>query len=1085
MARVILVRFGFSRPALSLLVTMMLGGILPAFALAQENEADQQAAREFNIIATAYNNGVYAKAAPKWEEFIRKYPDFKRIDEAHFYLGNSQLNLKKFPEAIATYKSLAEKYPKFDNLDAARFNAAMAQFQIAAQSNKPEDFQSAAGAFEEVIEKHNNSPYLARAFYYLGDARYAAGKTEEAAQAYQQLVDRFGESSLAPDALYYLGVAQQDLGDLEKAAATYERFLKEPANTKHELANEIRLRQGICWYGLKNFPEAEKRFAEVAQDKQSPFAAFALLRQGQCRMETGKSLEAAELFKNLLKDFPESPHALAAQLGAGKCFYEGEKYDDAKQSLSAVVSNQQAQPQQAAEGAYYLALVHLKQGKPDEALKTVEPAIGKYGSGELGPFLFSAKADALYDLPQRRVESAAAYQEVLKKFPEHPLSARALYMSAATSLEAEQFDTAGQLAQQFLVNAAFKEHPLRPHVLFVAAEALLFGGGQQDEDKRQQADALYRQLVAEHPEHERASRAHLRVGWCLLQADKHEEVIKYLSGNESAFAQPEQKAECKLMIGQSNMQLERFDDAIAALDQARSASSDWSKADEVLMESAQALRQLEKLGDARNRLSELLSKHPESALRPQATFQLGEIARSESNASEAIKRFTEVKDKFGDSEFADAALYALAAVHYGEGDFEKAQPVLDQLVSSADDDQLRARGLYLRGLVRQRRDQFAPAAEDLTAFLATNPEKEEALDAQFALALCHVGANKNADAVGVLQQLLSAAPEYPRADRVRYELGHALRAEDKFAEAASVFKELTAKHPQSPLVAEAWFHVGQNNEALAEEKQDAERLAALAEAAGAYASGLKSIQSNADVQDKALQEKLAYKLGDMQFQREQYSDAAVTLKKQLEEFPQGDLSGPARYLAGESHFQNGEFAAALPLFENVIQDKVDPYVDRSLYRAGECAGSVKNWPASQKHYGQLVEQFPEFPQLADARYGLAFDLQNQNKTDEAVKLYEQVAQESSGVSGAKSRFMLGEIAFAEKDYDDAVFQFGAVVSGYGFEHWQGLAQFEMARCLNAAGKQPQAIAALEKMLNDFSDHERAEDAQRLLAELQK
>ena len=181
----------------------------------------------------------------------------------------------------------------------------------------------------------------------------------------------------------------------------------------------------------------------------------------------------------------------------------------------------------------------------------------------------------------------------------------------------------------------------------------------------------------------------------------------------------------------------------------------------------------------------------------------------------------------------------------------------------------------------------------------------------------------------------------------------------------------------------------------------------------------------------------------------------------------------------------GEFAAALPLFEQVIQDDVKEYLDRSLYRAGECASSLNNWPAGQKHYEQLIQKFPNFKQLNDAKYGLAFALQKQNQFDKAIGLYEDVAEQSTGESGAKSRYMLGEIAFAKKDYDDAVFHYGAVVSGFGYPHWQGMALFEMARCLVELEKKPQAIAAFERIQKEFPDHEKADDAQRLLAELKK
>src|SRR5262249_30574226 len=151
------------------------------------------------------------------------------------------------------------------------------------------------------------------------------------------------------------------------------------------------------------------------------------------------------------------------------------------------------------------------------------------------------------------------------------------------------------------------------------------------------------------------------------------------------------------------------------------------------------------------------------------------------------------------------------------------------------------------------------------------------------------------------------------------------------------------------------------------------------------------------------------------FQQKKYAEASQVLLAEVQEFPQGELAGAARLLAGECLFEQQKFAEALPLFEKVAADKVEKYHARALYRSGACAGKLGNWPASQVHFDALIKQFPQFEQLADARYGLGLALQKQNQVDQALQIYEQVAdKQSGGVSAAMARFMIGEIKFERK-----------------------------------------------------------------------
>lgn len=1058
------------------------GVVLAASALApfavSADQPDSAAIRNFNTTAALQNNGFYDKAAVRWTAFLKDHPQDERVGKASYYLGICQLQTRKFAEAIQTFTTVGQKFPTLENADGAAFNLGMARFQLASESKAAADWKAAAADFAAVLQKYPASTQAPKAAYLRGQSLYAAGDAAGAIDAYAALVARFPDSSQLADALYDMGVSQQELSKFADAAATYGTFLANPKLASQPLATEVRLRQAVCLFEQGKFAEAEPPFTEVAGRKDFELADFAMLRQGQCRLEQGKKAEAVPVLMALPQTFPQSGYKGAALIAAGKALFETEKFAEALVPLRTATADATVSADEQAEAIYWIGRSLIKQGKAAEALAVLDPAVQKFPDAALAAYLAMARADALYDVAARRVESGAAYAALAQKFPDHPLAAQAEYMAVLVPLGAEDFPTARQRAEAFLAKRTAAE-PLRPIVLFIAAESTLLGEGQKDAAQRAKAEALYRQLIDAHPQHDRVPRATLRVGWCLLEGGKAADAATFLAGRLATLEDPEQIAEAEHLIGRAQARQGRHAEAVAAFDKALVAKPGWSRGDEVLFEAAQSLRSAGQPAEAGKRLDQLLAGFAASPLRPTAIYQLAEIAREGNDLDGAIKRFDEVTKTFPTTEIAAAARYALATVHQAKGDHAKAAAELDQLLAGPVDDKLKAGGLFLRGVVRQQLAQFDPAIADLQAFLATNPPPAEGADARYAMAMCRIGQKKPAEAQADLDAILAADKTSKNADRIRYEIGHEWLAQEKLNEAAAAFAALAAAHPQSPLVGESLFHVGRSQEEAAAKGDAAAGQRSLDEAAKAYAAGL------AAAKEPELKEKLQYKLGDVRFRQKKFPEAAEVLLAEIQEFPQGSLAPAARHLAAESLFEQGKFQEALPLFEKTAADKVEKYHARALYRAGTCAAKLGNWAASQAHFAALLQAFPTFEQAAEARYGLAYAMQKQNQLDQAAALYEQVTKETETETAAKARFMAGEIDFAQKKYDDAIEDFLAVTVGYPYPEWQGLAQFETGRCLMELGDKPKAAAAFETLLAKYPQHERAADAKRLIQELKQ
>ncbi len=402
--------------------TFCLATLLSGRATADDEQAAQAAVRDFNAAAGLQNVGLYDRAAEKWTAFIAQYPGDARLDRAHYYLGICQLHAKKYAEAIHTFQTLLAKYPAFSNAEGAHYNLAMARYQAALDGKRREDFQAAAEALGAVAAKYPQGKYAAAALYYRGESLSARGDARQAIEAYQKVVNDFPTSSVAADAFYALGTSQQEQGRDSEAIATFQKFLGTPALAGHEFAAEIRLRLALSLLKEKKYAEAEPHFSAVAAITAFPHADLALLRQGECRLQAGKPADAAALLLELPDASPTAPTRRRRSWLPAKATSRPANLATPQQVLETLAK---AHDRQSAEAACWLARALVKAGKPDEALAAVQKALDGGPAAETVAYLELARAEALWEIPNRRKEAAGYFEKFAAAHPEHASAAQA------------------------------------------------------------------------------------------------------------------------------------------------------------------------------------------------------------------------------------------------------------------------------------------------------------------------------------------------------------------------------------------------------------------------------------------------------------------------------------------------------------------------------------------------------------------------------------------------------------------------------------------------------------------------------------
>lgn len=1040
-----------------------------------ETKTSPEATRLYQDAANAQNGMAFEIAEEGWRKLLKNHPRDPLAAKAQHYLGVCLVQLKKPDQAAEAFQAVIKAYPKFELLEETLLNLASCQYSQAA-GGKPELYAAAGDTFANLIKQFPKGKYVDQALYFQGESLYAQGKKAEAIAAYNQLVKDYPKSDRRADALYALGVAQEELSKFPEAGATYDVFLKEFATSP--LATEVKMRKAETVLQAGDLAAAAKMFADAAAVKDFASADHAIYRQAYCVAKQDKFAEAGALYAKIPTDFAQSAYAADATIAAGRCFYKADKLDEAATWLGKAVERKDAN---SAEAAHWLCRILLKNKKPTEA---ADLAAKQQSAGGQSPYLVNLKmdqADALYEISEKRSESLALYAKLAADHPQHEIAPQALYNAAFAALELKSYDQAVKLAADFL--KAYPQDKLVPDVKYVSAESLL------QLKKYPEAEKAYADLVAAAKNHPDIDAWRVRLGLVAYLQKKYPETIAALSPIVGSLKEADAVAESQFLIGSSHFFTDKFAEAEKALSASLAANPKWQQADESLVLLGRAQAKQGNRDAARTSLQRVVAEFPASQLLDQAHYRLGELAFAADDFKTALAEYDVVATKWPESPLAPYALYGKGWAQLKTKEFSAGVESFTTLLTKSPDHALKADALFGRAMCRRQAGDAKGAIEDLDGYLKTNPDQAHKSDAQYERGLAQTALNDHAGAAKTFADLLGADPKYAAADKVLYELGWSLKSQEKHAEAAGQFARLAAEFASSPFAAEASFHVGEDRY----EKKE------YAEAVKAYTT------AKAKAPPGELAEKGTHKLGWSHFQLKQFDEALKQFSDQLAAYGQGPLAADATFMKAECLFRLEKYQEAWPAYQAAAKTKAStPTIAvMTLLHGGQSASQLKNWAEAQKLLAEIPAKYPESPLLPEALYELGWAKQNAGQTAESLADYEAAAGKSRDHVGARARFMMGELYFQEKKYDEAAREFQRAMFGFGGEqataetkNWQAKSGYEAGRIAEVQIAASKDAAAKKKLIADakrfysfvtekHASHELASEAKKRLEALSK
>lgn len=1076
-------------------------------------EKSLERARElFADAANAQNNGAYDLAIENWQKLLKDFPNDPLASSAHHFLGVCHLQKGKpdFSAAIDQFK-LALRDPQLKQREESMINLGWSLYQrhflnmantsqtsgndtsstgVAAKSI---DLDEASKVLRVVVDRYPDGSFLDKALFYLAESLARLGRPDQAIEQYRNLIrnNRLSTSSIRPDAVFGLALTYEEKKQPILAIETYELFLSEYAS--HPFVSDVRTRMADLLLSLDRTDESIKQY-EALLGKTNPSdlknGDYVLYRYGFALAKANQFEKSAQIYKELAQRYPNSQYSKNSSLAAGQALMREKKYDEAIAAFEQLLP---IKDERAAEAAHWICQIKTLQGKTAECVPIAKSALEWAGNFPSAPELKMALADGLSIDASTRQESKAIYEEIASKFPEHPIAPRATYNAAFNALQLGALNDAQRWSETFAKQ--FPTDPLAGDIAYIRAESTLQLG------QYESAVNAFEQLIAARPDDPMASTWQGRLVVAHYLAGQWAQAIESADKLLQSDVDANTKAEILFMVGASQLKVGSVDQGIESLKQSLQASTTWTQAGDVAVSLAEALNSAKKTDEAIKVLDDLLRQSPAPRQAGQAAFRMGQYAATSKDFPKAIAAYDKTLELTQETALREYASYGKAYALIQLEKYDEALKLLEPISQTNRTDSLGIESRVAKSICLRQLKKPDEALRVLELINQNELPAESKMKILYEQSLSLIAVGGFDAAVAKLTQLSQLTRENPTvpfmfADKAVYELAWAYKSKGDHKNAVKIFEELLKNHPESYLAGEAQFH-------LAQAEYDSAN----------YEKAIKAFEIAFErSSDEKLREQSLYKTGWAYFQLKDYAKATETFNKQARTFSDGALIIDGKFMVAECYLKQEKFKEAFneytslrKLFEQVStkgQQVGEQVQSLTLLHGGQSARELKNWREAESWLQELITKFPQSQFRPIALYELAYARQNNRKTAEAIAGYAEVADNFRNELGARARFMIGELYFAEKDFNKAVAEFQKVMYGYGgtqapaeIKNWQARSAFEAGRCsevligTQTGERKAKAVDTAAKfyefVVQNHPNHELVNTAKIRIAELRK
>ncbi|MBS1911137.1 MAG: tetratricopeptide repeat protein [Bacteroidetes bacterium] len=551
-----------------------------------------------------------------YTEYVRDYPGSPRIRQARYGIGWSQLQTKRYPEAIATFRGLE------NGIDSI---AAASAYQIGAIQITSGDTTGAIATFEKMLARLPYESFSDNAYYELGSAFYRR-RSYDSARHYLLIAARqFPESELRPDSYYLLGESYSALGDATNAQNAFARSRSTGAASP--LAERALYREGVMLYKVGRFASAIDRFrAYVSGYPKGTDFADATFWLGEALYQNRTYDEAERYYGVYLEKAGGSARWRDQALyGLAWSRFQQKDFKGAALAFGDFVKNNKGSAL-AVEATIRQADCYRLMGQFDKAIETYQSIGGVAGKGARDEEARFRLADVFLQMGEidRAVET---FRTLIKDYPNSPVRDAYAYNIGSIYHEKDMDSLAIRELRPF--DSTYPNSALRPQVTFTIGDAYY------NMEQFDSALVYYRRVLDEYP---------------------------------SSIIVPEALDAVRFTLNA----LGREGEAVAVIDSFQAKNPSRIPPDSLNYRKAMIVLESGNFADAAARFANLLSDFPNSTLAPDATFGIGRAHEYMGHRDSALLFYRQVLETYPTSSAAEKASIESAGLRLRQSEWSPA-----------------------------------------------------------------------------------------------------------------------------------------------------------------------------------------------------------------------------------------------------------------------------------------------------------------------------------------------------------------------------------------------------------------------------
>jgi len=283
-------------------------------------ELEDLAANRFADAKRLYNRKQYSEAGSRFKEVVYLFPNFSRVDEACYLMGESFYRADDYDNAREAFTRLVNTYPNSGYQKKALF-------RLETVAHKQERYTEAIFYHQKILMLFPDAEFIDNANYIGGICRYSIGEFDEAAEVLDKIP---ATSEFYGFAQYTKALCLIQKDDLQGAIEQFKKILtiKETESTTRALKDLARLTLGRLYYELGNFEDALAQYKDIPSSDNENYDD-AILGIGWVYIKQNDYGKAEKYFKKIVSEMPQSDLLTEARLSLGHCYLGESKYDDA------------------------------------------------------------------------------------------------------------------------------------------------------------------------------------------------------------------------------------------------------------------------------------------------------------------------------------------------------------------------------------------------------------------------------------------------------------------------------------------------------------------------------------------------------------------------------------------------------------------------------------------------------------------------------------------------------------------------------------------------------------------------------------